>query len=136
MSNLAEAVEKPARASTPYELIGGEQGLRRLVNSFYQTMDTAPEAAGIRALHGADLGKVSQLLFEWLSGWLGGPPLYIQHKGVPVLPVRIVPSRSAKPSAINGCSVCDGPRNCEIGPELRPVLAAALFRVADMVRTQ
>ena len=36
---------------TPYELMGGEAGVRRLVDRFYDLMDTAPEAATIRALH-------------------------------------------------------------------------------------
>lgn len=71
---------RPAPAS-PYELAGGEEGLRRLVARFYEIMDSAPEAAGIRAMHGADLGPVSNSLFEYLSGWLGGPPLYSARTG-------------------------------------------------------
>jgi hypothetical protein len=39
-------------------------------------MDTDPGAARIRATHGEDLTPIRQLLFEFLSGWLGRPPLY------------------------------------------------------------
>lgn len=63
-------------APSPYERIGGEAGLRRLVARFYEVMDTAPEAAGIRAMHAADLAPMRQRLFEFLSGGLGGPRLY------------------------------------------------------------
>ena len=35
----------------------------------------------VRAMHGADLGPVSNSLFEYLSGWLGGPPLYSTRTG-------------------------------------------------------
>ncbi len=82
---MAATTETTASASpapqSPYELAGGEEGLRRLVARFYAIMDSAPEAAGIRAMHGADLGPVSNSLFEYLSGWLGGPPLYSQRTG-------------------------------------------------------
>ena len=33
----------------------------------------------IRAMHDADLGPIRQLLFEFLSGWLGGPALYFER---------------------------------------------------------
>ena len=42
--------------ATPYERIGGEAGVRQLVDAFYRIMATAPEAAGIRAMHAEDLG--------------------------------------------------------------------------------
>lgn len=64
---------------TPYQLIGGEPMVRRIVDRFYDIMDTAPEAAGIRAMHAADLSPMRDRLFEFLSGWLGGPPLYFRR---------------------------------------------------------
>ncbi len=64
---------------TPYQIIGGEIMVRRIANRFYDIMDSVPEAAGIRALHGRDLTAVRERLFEFLSGWLGGPPLYFQR---------------------------------------------------------
>jgi len=64
---------------SPYEMIGGAEALRRIVNRFYDVMDTDPGAATIRAMHAADLGPMRERLFEFLSGWLGGPPLYFQH---------------------------------------------------------
>ena len=65
--------------ATPYELVGGEEGVRRLAERFYAIMDQEPGASRIRAMHDADLGPIKQLLFEYLSGWLGGPPLYFER---------------------------------------------------------
>lgn len=76
---MNEAVTPPPPQQTAYDLIGGAVGLRHLVDIFYDTMDSDPAAAGIRAMHGADLGPMREKLFEWLSGWLGGPPLYMQR---------------------------------------------------------
>ncbi|OBS09242.1 group II truncated hemoglobin [Acidihalobacter prosperus] len=76
---------------SPYERLGGEAGLRSLVHRFYTLMDTLPEAKGIRALHPASLAGSEDKLFKFLSGWLGGPPLYTQEYGHPMLRRRHLP---------------------------------------------
>ncbi len=77
--------------TTPYQLIGGEAGLRRLVQRFYALMDTLPEAYSIRKLHPADLSGSEEKLFMFLSGWLGGPPLFAETFGHPRLRARHLP---------------------------------------------
>ncbi len=74
-----------------YEALGGEVGLRTLVNRFYDVMDSAPEAAKIRALHPKSLRQSREKLFMFLSGWTGGPPLYIEKYGHPRLRMRHMP---------------------------------------------
>src|SRR4030095_6817539 len=76
---------------TIYEQIGGEQIVRRLVDRFYDLMDTLPEAAGIRALHPESLAHSREKLFMFLSGWMGGPQLYIERFGHPRLRSRHLP---------------------------------------------
>jgi hemoglobin len=76
---------------TIYESIGGEKTVRALVDRFYDLMDTMPEAAGIRALHPETLDNSREKLFMFLSGWMGGPPLYIEHFGHPRLRARHLP---------------------------------------------
>ncbi len=68
-----------------YDWIGGEAALRNLVNRFYDVMDSAEYATTIRAMHQADLAPMRTSLFEYLSGWLGGPPLYIAKHGSPCI---------------------------------------------------
>lgn len=81
--------------STPYQLLG-EAGIRELCNAFYDIMDSAPEAATIRRMHAADLGPMKEKLAEYLTGWMGGPPLYANKYGSvcmtePHAPYRIGP---------------------------------------------
>ena len=68
--------------------IGGEEAVQRLVDAFYQRMDTLPEAAGIRRLHGADLSEIKATLKLYLVEWLGGPKNYSAHRGPPRLRAR------------------------------------------------
>jgi hemoglobin len=76
---------------TPYEMLGGEPMLRRLVERFYGLMDTLPEAWAIRQLHPESLVGSERKLFEFLSGWLGGPDLYVRKHGHPRLRARHLP---------------------------------------------
>ena len=76
---------------TPYEVIGGESAIRTLVEKFYFYMDTLPEAKGIRDIHQADLTSAETKLFKYLTGWLGGPNLYIEEYGHPMLRARHLP---------------------------------------------
>lgn len=77
--------------TTPYELIGGEPAVRALVKRFYELMDTLPEAYGIRKLHPADLAGSEDKLYLYLTGWLGGPQLYVEKFGHPRLRGRHMP---------------------------------------------
>ena len=76
---------------TLYEQVGGADGLRALVNRFYQLMDELPEAKGIRDLHPAELTGSADKLYKFLSGFLGGPPLYVNEHGHPRLRARHLP---------------------------------------------
>jgi hemoglobin len=89
----------PAPTSTPFERIGGEAAVRRLVSRFYELMDTLPEAYGIRKLHQPDLSGAEQKLFMYLCGWLGGPQLYVEKYGHPMLRARHLPFAIASAEA-------------------------------------
>lgn len=68
-----------------YAAIGGEAVVRRLVQRFYVLMDELPEAKACRDIHPARLDGSELKLFEYLSGWLGGPQLYVEKYGHPML---------------------------------------------------
>jgi hemoglobin len=78
-------------AVTPYAALGGAPAIQRLVDRFYQLMDELPEAYAARRIHPESLTGASQSLFEFLSGWFGGPDLYIAKKGHPRLRMRHLP---------------------------------------------
>ena len=74
-----------------YQRIGGEAKVKALVTRFYQLMDELPEAYGIRKLHAADLQSSQEKLFKFLSGWMGGPQLFVEQYGHPMLRRRHLP---------------------------------------------
>lgn len=74
-----------------YAAIGGEEAVRRLTHRFYALMDALPETRAIRRMHPSDLAGSEHNLFEYLSGWLGGPALYVARKGHPRLRMRHLP---------------------------------------------
>jgi len=65
----------------PYEMLGGEAGVRELCKRFYEVMDQDSKAAHVRAMHGASLESIEEKLFEYLSGWMGGPHIYKEKYG-------------------------------------------------------
>jgi len=77
--------------SSPFEPLGGEAGVRALVDRFYDLMDSLPEVKVIRDLHPADLSESREKFFLFLCGWLGGPQLYVQRYGHPRLRARHMP---------------------------------------------
>ncbi|XLM20222.1 group II truncated hemoglobin, partial [Chromobacterium piscinae] len=76
---------------TPYQLLGGEGVVRWLADRFYDIMDSEPAAKPLRDMHPADLAGSRQKLFMFLSGWLGGPSLYMEAFGHPRLRMRHMP---------------------------------------------
>ena len=70
-----------------YQSVGGEAGITRLVNRFYDLMDSLPEARALRDMHPLDLTTSRQKLIYFLSGWMGGPKLFAEHYGSISLPV-------------------------------------------------
>lgn len=69
-----------------YQAAGGLDGITKLVNAFYDHMETLPEAKTIRAMHSDDLTESRKKLTYFLSGWLGGPKLYREHYQPIVIP--------------------------------------------------
>ena len=78
-------------APGPFEQLGGEAGVRRLVDRFYDLMELEPAFAALRALHPSTLDGSRDKLYWYLSGWLGGPSLYIERFGHPRLRARHLP---------------------------------------------
>lgn len=81
----------PNPENTPYMALGGEAKVRELVDRFYDLMDELPEAYELRQMHPEDLGHSRDKLFMFLSGWLGGPDLFVQEFGHPMLRRRHMP---------------------------------------------
>ena len=76
---------------TLFDLIGGEAGWRILVDRFYDLMDLDERFQGIRALHPNVLDGSRDKLYWFLCGWSGGPNLYVERFGHPMLRARHLP---------------------------------------------
>ncbi|TXL66007.1 group II truncated hemoglobin [Zeimonas arvi] len=74
-----------------FETLGGEAGVRALVDRFYDQMALDERFAGIRALHPANLDGSRDKLYWFLCGWLGGPQHYQERFGHPRLRARHLP---------------------------------------------
>jgi hemoglobin len=81
----------PVSTDSVYTRLGGEPAVRALVDRFYALMDELPEAYTVRRLHPESLAGSADSLFKFLSGWFGGPPLYIRERGHPRLRMRHAP---------------------------------------------
>ncbi len=78
-------------AQTPYQALGGDAGVRALADRFYDMMETLPELEALRRLHPPDLTASREKFYYFLSGWLGGPALYLERIGNPMLRRRHLP---------------------------------------------
>lgn len=72
---------------TIYERMGGSEAVAKLVDAFYAEMEREPGVAPLLAVH-EDLARAKERLYEFLSGWTGGPPLYVRKHGHPRLRAR------------------------------------------------
>lgn len=122
---------------THYRRIGGEQKVRALVTRFYQLMDELPEAYGIRKLHAEDLQSANDKLFKFLSGWMGGPQLFVNEYGHPMLRRRHLPFAIGA-SERDQWLLCMDQALSEVVEDaaLRQELSAAFYKVADHMRNQ
>jgi len=120
-----------------YEIIGGEAKVRELVNAFYRNMDTLPEAREIRAQHAADLSQANQKLFEFLSGWMGGPSLYMEKHGHPRLRARHLPFQIGVRERDQWLfCMHKALEECQVPEPARRTLFISLGRLADHMRNQ
>ncbi len=122
---------------THYQRIGGEEKVRALVRRFYELMDTLPETYGIRKLHAEDLQGANDKLFKFLSGWMGGPKLFVQEFGEPFLRRRHFPFAIAS-SERDQWMLCMNQALGEVVEDaaLRRELSDALARLADHMRNR
>jgi hemoglobin len=138
---LDKIEEAGSNKSTFFELLGGEangiENIRQLVETFYDIMDSDPKAQPIRNMHPADLTSAREKLFMFLTGWTGGPQLYIERYGHPMLRKRHLPF-AIDESARDQWMYCmiKAMHQLEYDDELMKKLASQLYGVADFMRNQ
>jgi hemoglobin len=123
-------------SQTPYQMLG-EQGIRDLCNTFYDIMDTLPEAAGVRAMHASDLTPMKTKLAEYLIGWMGGPPLYADKYGTVCMTTPHEPFHIG-PEERDQWLLCMNEALARTGAseDVVAMLKVPMFRIADAVRNR
>lgn len=135
---MAEANEAGGQAgvpATPFDWVGGEAAVRRLVDHFYDLMDLEPGYAVLRALHPTSLEGSRDKLHWFLCGWLGGPDYFVQRFGHPRLRARHLPFRIgiAERDQWMAC-MRQAMAECELDPELQRRLGESFMNTADWMR--
>ncbi len=122
---------------TTYELIGGAEKLRELVDRFYDLMDLEASYQGIRIMHPSDLTSSREKLYLFLSGWMGGPDLYVEQYGHPRLRARHLPF-SIGISERDQWLQCmrQAMKDCNINGILFERLMQSFFTTADWMRNR
>lgn len=121
--------------STPYDALGGESVVRAIAAAFYDEMDANPAYRELRALHDDDdLTESKRVLFIFLSGWLGGPQLYMQERGHPRLRMRHahVPITPAMRDQWLGCMAA-ALDQCDVTGDVRTFLDQRFTHVANFL---
>jgi len=121
---------------TPYQILG-EDGIRQLTDTFYDIMDSLPEAADLRAMHAKDLSVMKEKLADYLIGWMGGPPLYAEKYGTVCMTTPHEPYHIG-PAERDQWLLCMDKALEQTGAsdELIGMLKIPLFRIADAVRNK
>jgi hemoglobin len=132
---------EPSREPSPFEQLGGIEGVRALVDRFYDLMDLEPGFAGLRALHPPTLDGSREKFAWFLTGWLGGPDLYIERFGHPRLRARHLPFPIGVEMRDQWLT-CMGLAMAEIGPAggftppMQARLIASFANTADHMRNR
>ena len=122
---------------TLYQLVGGDDKLRELVDRFYDLMDLEPEFAELRAMHPPTLDGSRDKLYHFLSGWTGGPDLYTPRYGNAFLRARHLPfaiGSTARDEWLT-CMVL-AMRDLGFDEKKQDILLNAFFRTADWMRNK
>jgi len=138
---LDKIEEAGSSKKTFFELLGGEpkgtENIRLLVETFYDIMDSDPKVVKLRAMHQSELTEAREKLFMFLTGWTGGPQLYIERYGHPMLRKRHLPFPIDE-SARDQWMFCmiKAMHQLNYDDELMKSLAGQLYGVADFMRNQ
>jgi hemoglobin len=140
---LNKIEEAGSNKSTFFQLLGGENGddqvaiqkIRQLVETFYDVMESDPKAAPIRAYHAKDLTEAREKLFMFLTGWTGGPQLYIERYGHPRLRQRHMPFSIGEAERDQWMYCMISAMNAmQLDEKIMQKLAEQMYGVADFMR--
>ena len=136
-ANNASHVEHDPQQSNAYDLIGGDQVIKNIAVSFYQFMDSEPHVKPLRDIHPQSLKLSEEKLYQFLSGWLGGPQLFQQQYGNPALRARHMPFAVDEAMRDQWLMCMEHALNEHVEqPEHQQAIFQAISTLADHMRNQ
>ena len=122
---------------TTYEKIGGEAAVAKLCDRFYELMDTVPQFKELRAMHPESLQGSRDKLYMFLSGWFGGPDLFVEQFGHPRLRARHMPfAIGIKERDQWVACMALAMEDIGLSEDLRKGLLSNFFHTADFMRNK
>jgi len=123
--------------TTTYERIGGDAAVGKLCDRFYELMASVPQFAELRAMHPENLSGSRDKLYMFLSGWFGGPDLFVEKFGHPRLRARHMPFAIGVKERDQwvACMVL-AMEDVGIEEDIRKVLLNNFFNTADFMRNK
>lgn len=122
-------------STTHYHEVGGDEGVRKLVDRFYDLMDQREDVTELRDMHAKSLRVSREKLYLFLSGWLGGPDLYVEKYGHPMLRRRHLPFTITTQERDQWLSCMNQALEEQIvDPMLLETLKTSFFNVANHMR--
>ena len=121
---------------SPYQILGDE-GIAALAAAFYEAMDELPQAQAVRAMHAENLDMIEAKLAQYLTGWMGGPPLWFEEHGDVCLTKAHAPFHIG-PNERDQWLACMDVALQKIGAsdELVAMLKGPMYNIAEVVRNQ
>lgn len=121
--------------SSPYEAIGGDEPIRALTDAFYDRIEA--ESPSLRAMLPRSTATSRDKLYEFLSGWMGGPQRYLEKRGHPRLRMRHFPFSIGEAEADEWVRCMElAMDDIGVGGPLRTFLSERFHMSAHHVRNQ
>ena len=125
------------KKETTYEIIGGEAVVAKMCDRFYELMDTVPQFKELRDMHPEDLQGSRDKLFMFLSGWMGGPDLFVEKFGHPRLRGRHMPfAIGVKERDQWVACMALAMEDAGLSEDVRKVMLRNFFNTADFMRNK
>lgn len=125
------------QSQTLYQRLGGEKGLVALVKAYIHAVKHLDEVAMLRSVYKDDMSHYETRMIEFLTGWLGGPALYLERHGLPML------RENHRPLNIDAAMrdqwmICmrHALEETVADADLRLTLEGAFWRMGDSLRTR
>ncbi|GIU34919.1 group II truncated hemoglobin [Shewanella schlegeliana] len=137
LGNKQSSQDRDSRQSNAYDRIGGEEVIRAIAHQFYLQMQTNQATQELLSIHRAPIKESEQKLFEFLSGWLGGPQLYLQKHGHPALRARHMPFKVDEDMRDQWLLCMKTAIEIEVkDPQHQQAIYSAIATLADHMRNQ